>query len=126
MAGVEEQRVNVILDLPDVDDEAGVLLGDAFRVETRIVLWEASNVLQVPTNALFRSDGQWAVYLADNGRARLAIIQLGHQTPQEAEVISGVADGAWVILVLLPIMVMLQVILSRIRVLRPVAVLLDS
>jgi HlyD family secretion protein len=95
--GVEEQRVNVILDLPDVDDEAGVLLGDAFRVETRIVLWEASNVLKVPTNALFRSDGRWAVYLADNGRARLAIIQLGHQTPQEAEVISGVAAGALVI-----------------------------
>ena len=38
--GVEEQRVNVILDFVDPKD-AWAALGDAYRVEVRIVLWEA-------------------------------------------------------------------------------------
>ena len=50
--GVEEQRVNVVLDLVD-PGEACALLGDAYRVEARIVVWESPDVLKVPTNALF-------------------------------------------------------------------------
>ena len=94
--GVEEQRVNVVLDFVDGDEDAP-LLGDAYRVETRIVVWEAPNVLKVPTNALFRVNTQWAVYVANSGRARLTIVEIGHQTAQEAEVLDGLAEGATVI-----------------------------
>jgi HlyD family secretion protein len=94
--GVEEQRVNVVLDLVANGEECAEL-GDAYRVETRIVLWEAANVLKVPTNALFRHDTRWAVYVASGGRARLTVVALGHQTGQEAEVTSGVSEGEMVI-----------------------------
>lgn len=95
--GVEEQRVNVVLDFVD-PVAAWAALGDAFRVEVRVVTWEAKDVLKVPTAALFRQGDAWAVYLVDQGRARRTLIMLGHQTGQEAEVVSGLTEGARVIL----------------------------
>lgn len=94
--GVEEQRVNVVLDLVD-EGEDGASLGDAYRVEARIVLWEAADVLTVPTSALFREETKWAVYVVREGRAESSIVELGHQTGQEAEVISGLSEGEMVI-----------------------------
>jgi HlyD family secretion protein len=94
--GVEEQRVNVVLDFVD-EGEDSASLGDAYRVETRIVLWEAPNVLKVPTNALFRDNSQWAVYVASGGRARRTVVEIGHRTGQEAEVLDGLSEGANVI-----------------------------
>jgi HlyD family secretion protein len=95
--GVEEQRVNVVLDFVD-PAAAWAALGDAYRVEVRIVIWEAAAVLKVPTSALFRLAEKWAVYTVEEGRARRVIVELGHQTGQEAEVVSGVAEGVPVIL----------------------------
>ena len=94
--GVEEQRVNVVLDLLDSGEECASL-GDAYRVEARIVLWEAPDVLKVPTNALFRDGRRWAVYVASDGRARRTFVELGHQTGTEAEVTSGLTEGMTVI-----------------------------
>jgi HlyD family secretion protein len=95
--GVEEQRVNVILDFID-PAAAWQALGDAYRVETRIVLWEAPDVLKVPIGTLFRRGTDWAVYTVADGRARLTPVQIGQQTGQDAEVLSGLTDGARVIL----------------------------
>ena len=95
--GVEEQRVNVVLDFVD-PAAAWAALGDAYRVEVRIVIWEAAAVLKVPTSALFRQGEKWAVYTVEDGRARRVIVELGHQTGQEAEVVSGLSEGAPVIL----------------------------
>jgi HlyD family secretion protein len=95
--GVEEQRVNVVLDFVD-PSAAFAALGDAYRVEVRIVLWEGDRVLKVPTSALFREGDRWAVYTIADGRARRTPVELGHQTGQEAEVTSGLAEGARVVL----------------------------
>ena len=94
--GVEEQRVNVVLDLVDPAGEDAVL-GDAYRVDVRIVVWEASDVLTVPTAALFRNGDQWAVYEVRGGRARLTAVETGRQTGRDAEVVRGLAEGARVI-----------------------------
>ena len=94
---VEEQRVNVILDFVD-PATASAALGDAFRVEVRVVLWESPSVLLVPTSALFRVGESWAVFTVDADRARRALVTLGHQTGQQAEVVSGLSEGARVIL----------------------------
>jgi len=94
--GVEEQRVNVILDLVDPGGEDTVL-GDAYRVEVRIVVWETPDVLKVPTSALFRAGDQWAVYVMRDGSARGTLVELGHQTGREAEVVAGLTEGARVI-----------------------------
>jgi len=95
--GVEEQRVNVILEFTD-PAEAWKALGDGYRVEARIVTWEAADVVKVPTGALVRSGEQWAVFETRDGRARQLPITLGHQNGQEAEVTSGLEAGTPVIL----------------------------
>jgi len=95
--GVEEQRVNVILDLVDPGGE-DVVLGDAYRVDVRIVVWEAAEALHVPTAALFRdAGGEWAVYVIDDGQARLARVDIGQQNGRDAEVVGGLAEGAEII-----------------------------
>jgi HlyD family secretion protein len=95
--GVEEQRVNVVLDFVEPCSESRAL-GDGYRVDVRVVIWESANVIQVPTSTLFRHGVDWAVYVVDRGRARLTTVTLGHRTGQWAEVIAGVAEGTRVIL----------------------------
>jgi HlyD family secretion protein len=94
--GVEEQRVNVVVDFVD-PAKAWSALGDGYRVEVRIVIWEADAVLKVPAGALFRVAERWAVYVVEDGRARRSFLEVGHQTGQEAEVLSGLTEGARVI-----------------------------
>jgi HlyD family secretion protein len=95
--GVEEQRVNVILDFLN-PAEAWTALGDAYRVEVRIVTWETPGAIKVPTSALFREGAQWAVYVVQENRALIRIVELGRQTGQEAEVVSGLTEGQRVVL----------------------------
>jgi HlyD family secretion protein len=95
--GVEEQRVNVVLEFVDPAG-AWAALGDGYRVEARIVTWESPDVLKVPTGALIRDGEQWAVYTVRDGRAHLAAVTLGHQNGQEAEVTGGIDAGGVVIL----------------------------
>jgi HlyD family secretion protein len=96
--GVEEQRVNVVLDFVDPSPAARAALGDGYRVEVRVVIWESSSAVKVPTSALFRHGGQWAVYVMDAARARRTVVELGRQTGQAAEVTAGLAEGTRVIL----------------------------
>lgn len=90
--GVEEQRVNVIVDLVDPPQKREAL-GDGFRVEARIVTAEAKDVLKVPTSALFRVGEDWAVFRVENGVARQRLIGVGLQNGLEAEVREGLAEG---------------------------------
>jgi HlyD family secretion protein len=94
--GVEEQRVNVILDFEN-QSAACAALGDAYRVEVRIVLWEGHDVVKIPTSALFRHAQEWAVYRIVEGRARRTSVEVGHQTGQDAEIVTGVSAGDRVI-----------------------------
>ena len=94
--GVEEQRVNVVLDFVD-PAEAWTALGDAYRVEVRIVVWEAGSVLKVPTSALFRVGDAWAVYVVDGGLAKQTLVEIGRQTGQDAEVRSGLVESTPVV-----------------------------
>lgn len=94
--GVEEQRVNVIIDLED-PPESRVQLGDGFRVDCEIVVWESSKVLQIPTSALFRVDGQWHVFVVDGGIARLTRVGIAHNNGRSAEVVDGLEPGTTVI-----------------------------
>lgn len=91
--GVEEQRVNVIADL----DVTPPQLGDGYRVETRVILWEGKNVLKVPASALFQDSGEWRVFVVKRGRAHLQAVQVGHRNPFDAEITGGLAEGDLVI-----------------------------
>lgn len=95
--GVEEQRVNVIIDLAD-PVEAWSALGDGYRVEVRAVLWEAADVLKVPVGSLFRKGEAWALFVVNDSRAELREVTLGHRTDREAEVTGGVREGESVVM----------------------------
>src|SRR5690606_15210264 len=73
--GVEEQRVNVIVDLLD----APRALGAGYRVEAGIVIWEGVDVLTVPASALFQREQTWHVFVVEGGRARLREIEVGQR-----------------------------------------------
>lgn len=94
--GVEEQRVNVIIDVDD-DRAAWTAMGDGFRVEVAITTWHADDVVTVPTGALFRAGEAWAVFAVVDGRARRTPVTLGHRTPLAAEVTAGLDAGARVV-----------------------------
>lgn len=94
--GVEEQRVRVIVDFA-APREAWQALGDGYRVEARFVLWEADDVLQLPTSALFRHGEGWAVFTVDGGRARLMPVEAGQRAGLATQVRSGLAAGTRVI-----------------------------
>lgn len=94
--GVEEQRVNVIIDFVD-PPSARAGLGDGFRVQTRIVVSEAADVLKVPTGALFRQGDRWATFVEHNGRASLRLLEIGRRNHAEAEVLSGLSAGERVV-----------------------------
>jgi HlyD family secretion protein len=94
--GVEEQRVNIIADFVD-PPEKRASLGDAYRIEARIVISEADNVLKVPAGALFREGENWAVFAVEGSRAKLRIAQIGRRNDLEAEVLKGLREGENVI-----------------------------
>jgi HlyD family secretion protein len=73
-------------------------LGDGFRAEVTITLFSASDVLQVPASAAFRSEGGWAVFVAENGRMRLRPVTIGHRNDAAVEVLSGLRAGERVLL----------------------------
>jgi HlyD family secretion protein len=92
--GVEEQRVNVIGDF--VDRPSG--LGDAYRVETKIVTWESNDVLKVPLSALFRCEQDWCVFAVKENKAQRRSIKITHRSDSEAEIQQGLTTGEKVIL----------------------------
>jgi HlyD family secretion protein len=94
--GVEEQRVNVVIDFAD-PPAAWRRLGDGFALELRVVLWERTNVLMVPVGTLFRRGNQWTAFKVVGHRAVAQPIRVGHQSRLEAEVLDGLADGDQVI-----------------------------
>ncbi len=92
--GIEEQRVNVILDLDTVPPE----LGHGYRVLASLVVWSADDVLQIPIGALFRSGGEWAAFAVSDGRAELRRIEIGRINDEFAQITGGLEEGDTVIL----------------------------
>ncbi len=95
--GVEEQRVWVVVDLtsPASDWQR---LGNGYRVEAEFILWEGSNILQIPSSALFRHAGDWAVFAVDHDRAEQRKVTIGRRNGLRAQILSGLTRGEQVIL----------------------------
>ena len=95
--GIEEQRVNTILDLTSPRGELPTL-GHDFRVFVRITVWSAKDALKVPLGALFRQGNEWAVFKVVDGSAHLTPLKIGQRNTHMAEIIDGLEPGARVIL----------------------------
>jgi HlyD family secretion protein len=91
--GVEEQRVNVIADFVDPPGP----LGDGYRVDAKIVLWQGDDVLLVPSSALFRRGDGWSAFVVEGGRARRREVEPGQRGALEVEVLAGLSPGEVVI-----------------------------
>ena len=94
--GVEEQRVNVIVDFDDIT-QAAEYLGDGYRVEVRVVLWETDEALIAPTSSLFRTGDDWTVFAVVDGFVELRTVEIGRRNGLDAEVLSGLSEGETVI-----------------------------
>lgn len=95
--GVEEQRVNVVVDFAE-PREAWRRLGHGYRATVRIQTWSASNVVKVPISALVRQGEGWSVFTVDKGgRAQPVAIEVGPMNDREAAVMRGLGAGRRVI-----------------------------
>ena len=95
--GVEEQRVIVLSDLVAVPAAARAL-GDRYRVEVSVAVWQSDDVLIVPAGALFREGNAWQTYIFRDGTAKLTPVQAGHSDGRFTEILSGVEAGDEVLL----------------------------
>ncbi len=95
--GIEEQRVNVVIDFVSPQTE-WQSLGHGYRVETRVVVQDRKDVLKLPISALFRSGESWAVFVNEDSTARLRKISLGQRNTLEAEVTEGLSENDLIIL----------------------------
>lgn len=94
--GVEEQRVNVVLDFPGPLDSVWTI-GDGFRVEAQIVTLRIEDAVKAPVGALFRDGAGWAVFVAEGERAARRAVTVAHRNGLEAMVEAGLKPGERVI-----------------------------
>jgi HlyD family secretion protein len=94
--GVEEQRVNVVIDLVAPSDQWKTL-GDGYRVEARIIVFSDDNAVKVPGGALFREGEHWTVFVFDGGKAKKRVVEVGHRNGVEAMVAKGLEVGEQVV-----------------------------
>lgn len=98
--GVDEQRVNVIVD----PDAVPPLVGDGFRVEASIIVWSAREVIVVPRSALLQANGTatsaggWNTFVVRSGRVEMRAVRIGHVGGAAAEVLTGIQPGDEVVL----------------------------
>src|SRR5690606_33846594 len=76
--GIEEQRVNAVLELEDRDAR----LGHGYRVFAELVVWESGDSLRVPISALFRAGREWRVFAVKDNRLREVSVTLGHMNDE--------------------------------------------
>jgi len=94
--GVEEQRVDVIVDLVE-PHERWSALGDGYRVLASIVVDESRHALVVPELAMFRLGDADALYEVVDGRARLRRVRVGRRNGIDVEILAGLSERARVI-----------------------------
>jgi HlyD family secretion protein len=98
--GVEEQRVNVLIELTSPRAQ-WKLLGDGYRVAVRIVVLAEPRALQVPASAVFPLPGDggagMGAFVIDGGRARQVPVKLQARNGSAAWITDGLAPGARVI-----------------------------
>ncbi len=92
--GLEEQRARVTLDLVGAPPQG---LGHDYRVDVAITTWEGTNVLRVPSTALFRVGDKWSAFAIRAGRARLTSVETGPSDANFTVISRGLNEGEQVI-----------------------------
>ncbi|MCC5882782.1 MAG: HlyD family efflux transporter periplasmic adaptor subunit [Halomonas sp.] len=95
--GVDEQRVPVIVDFASELERNELGIGSGYRVDVEFLIWQADDVLQIPTSALFRHQGEWSVFVMEQGRAALRSVEIGRRHGLVSQVVAGLDEGEIVI-----------------------------
>jgi HlyD family secretion protein len=95
--GVEEQRVNVLIDIMSPPKD-WIGLGDGHQVSAQIIVFVRDDAIIVPAGALFRHAGSWAVFVVADGRAQVHPVTLMRRSGRYAAVATGISPGERVIL----------------------------
>ena len=98
--GVEEQRVNVLIDITSPRAQ-WLALGDGFRVEVRLVVLQTDKAMQVPVSAVFPRPGgqlgEMAVFLLDDSHVKQVLVLLRARNATNAWVSQGLKAGQGVV-----------------------------
>lgn len=94
--GVEEQRVKVLADIVSPREQWRTL-GDGYRVDAEFILWESTDVIQVPTSTLFDHNGTPAVFVLEESRAVLTAVETSQSNGLTTAVISGLKEGQTIV-----------------------------
>jgi len=94
--GVEEQRVNVLIDVLSPQDQ-WTGLGDSYQVDTRITVFTKDDATIIPAGALFRRGDSWYVYVASAGRAQSRAVELLRRSGRVTAIKAGLAPGEQVV-----------------------------
>jgi HlyD family secretion protein len=94
--GVEEQRVNVVLDFAEPLDKVQTI-GDGFRVEAHIVVFRQENAVKAPVGALFREGAGWAAFVVEDERAHRRAVKVARRNNLEAMLEDGLKPGERVV-----------------------------
>jgi HlyD family secretion protein len=94
--GVEEQRVNVVVDITTpYDTWKG--LGDGFKVDVRVLVQIEDNAVMVPVSALFPIGSRSGVFVLDSGRVKLQEVTVKARNGTQAWVPEGLAPHTQVV-----------------------------
>jgi HlyD family secretion protein len=94
--GIEEQRVNVILEFEEPLERVRTI-GDGFRVDAQIVTFRSQAEAKVPVAALFRNGMQWCLFVVDGDRAKQQTVIVGRRNATEAVIDQRLGPGTEVI-----------------------------
>ncbi len=94
--GVEEQRVNIIIDIVSPPEQWSGL-GDGYQLDTRITVLALDDATVVPAGALFRRGEDWNAFVVHEGRAELRTVTLVRRSGRTAAVSGGLHPGEQVI-----------------------------
>lgn len=90
--GVEEQRVRVLIDF-----DAPATMGEAYKVQCRIIAFRREDRLLLPAAAMFRDGEEWAVFHVIRGKAVKKKLTIEASSGATAAVQSGLSEGDEVI-----------------------------
>jgi HlyD family secretion protein len=95
--GVEEQRVNAVVDItsPALEWRA---LGDGFKVDVRLLVEVVENAQLVPVSAIFPMGARSGIFVLKNGRADLQDITVNARNGVQAWVKTTLPNGSPIII----------------------------
>ena len=92
--GLKEYKVHVVV-TPDDPSELASMSG--YEAELKLRLFRGEDVLTVPSEAVFETDGEYFVFTVDGGKAVKTAVEVEYQSPLKTVILSGLSEGDAVI-----------------------------